>query len=142
MTDFIEGWRANGCPDKGFYKHYLNRFFDGCAKGLMPGHIGVKPDAQMATAMVYAMAMRHHVRIVHASVANFSGPLYPWHTAVKRDKAFMQVPYRQYLNAAYAVRAHLDAEFYDTIQENAKVWIAYYGELAEAFGKAYRIEII
>ena len=142
MSNFIDGWRDDACPDKGFYKHYLNRFFDGAAKGIMPGHIGVKPDPYMTRAMTYSMAMRHHVRLMTASVANYSGPIYPWSTEVVRDKRFLQVPFREYLNAAYPVREHLSEAFYETVKENARVWLVYYGNMADAFNRAYDIEIV
>jgi len=38
VNALMEGWKDEENPDEGFYKHYLNRFFDGADKGTMTGN--------------------------------------------------------------------------------------------------------
>jgi len=86
--------------------------------------------------------MRHYVRMKHASIINYAGPVYPWSEDLKIGKLFMQIPFREYYNQVHELCDHLDDWFIENTRVNAKRWIDRYGKVAEAFDGAYDPDVV
>lgn len=116
-ADLDARYLAQDNPDRGHYKHFINRLAAPLKKGLLPGNFVIKPEVSVVDRLTYSMCLRHHVRLREAAVANFAGPIYPWTPNLTTDRVFLQIPFRRYLNRAFEVKSHLSDPFYQAVKK-------------------------
>lgn len=130
------------CPDYTMPKHYINRLFAGEKKGLMPGHIDVKPEPTLYQVFSPSQCMRHQVRMKLATIANYADHYVPWLPTPQCNKIFIQIPYRDYCNWTLLMEPHLDATFVANVRDNAKRALDRFGDLDKAFDAVYNVATI
>jgi len=138
----LSHYMSGDCLDRGMPKHYLNRVMGDLKKGLLLGRMLVKPEEVMCEIFSSSQCMRHQVRMLHATITDFSSKKAPWLPIDKIDRLFIQIPYRMYYNRAMMVSEHLDDAFVTQIRANVKRQLDRYGDLDKIFEKAYDVAVL
>lgn len=142
VVNLYPNYLRTDCLDRKMPAHYLNRVFDTQKKGLLPGHIDVKPEVSLYQVFSPGQCLRHQVRMKRATIANFSDVYVPWMPLGKLNKLFLQVPYRDYCNYALLMSAHLETWFIENVRYNAKLALDRFGNLDKAFDEVYDVATV